>query len=127
MRYLTLQDVSNLHNKMIEQMQGLQGANPQQIKLLDSALMQIQNDDYYPLFLDKLTHLIFACVKFHPFLDGNKRTALLISRAFIMMNHPELLVEDFYLQLEDVIVEVASGEISKEKLKEILKNVLNLV
>lgn len=53
-----------LHQQMIEAMQGLKGVNPQQIELLESALQQIQNDDYYPNFIDKLTHIVFACVKF---------------------------------------------------------------
>ncbi|WP_346265096.1 Fic family protein [Campylobacter sputorum] len=42
----------------------------------------MQNDDFHPNFIDKITHLIFACVKFHPFLDGNKRTAIHISYVF---------------------------------------------
>ena len=109
---------------MIEAMQGLKGKNPQQIQLFDSALQQIQNDDYYPCFIDKLTHLIFACVKFHPFLDGNKRTALLVARTFIVMNHREMLPTNFYQQLEDVIVDLAANRISKEHLQEILKNLL---
>lgn len=124
MRYLELQDAITLHEKMIELMGGLNGVNPQQIGLLDSALNQIQNDDYYPSFLDKLTHLIFACVKFHPFLDGNKRTALLIARTFIKLNCPQLLPKNFYQNLEEVVVELAEDKINKEKLKEILKELL---
>lgn len=36
---------------------------------LASALEHIKNDDYYPTITDKITHLIFSCVKFHPFAD----------------------------------------------------------
>lgn len=67
MRYLSLQEAKIMHDDIIDEIGGLKGVNPQQIGLLDSALSQIQNDDYYPHFLDKLTHLMFACVKFHPF------------------------------------------------------------
>ena len=88
MRYLSLQEVLELHDRMIQAMGGLSGANPKQIALLDSALTQIQNDDYYPSFIDKLTHLMFACVKFHPFIDGNKRTALLIGQHFYQNKLP---------------------------------------
>lgn len=123
MRYLALDDVIKLHDKMIQTMGGLKGANPKQIALLDSALTQIQNDDYYPSFIDKLTHIMFACVKFHPFADGNKRTALLIGDAFIMLNH-KATPKDFYQRLEDVIVSVASDEISKDELKQILSDML---
>lgn len=76
--------------------------------------------------MDKLTHLIFSCVKFHPFLDGNKRTAIYIADAFIELNHPEILREDLYEKLEDVVVDVASGKIDKENLKKILIEILGL-
>jgi len=124
MKYLNIQDVMTLHQQMIEAMQGLKGVNPQQIELLESALQQIQKDDYYPNFIDKLTHIVFACVKFHPFLDGNKRTALLVARTFIVMNYPKILLENFYQNLEDVVVAVAEGKTTKEELREILQNLL---
>ncbi|SUX12649.1 type II toxin-antitoxin system death-on-curing family toxin [Campylobacter upsaliensis] len=124
MRYLSLQEVLELHDRMIQAMDGLNGANPKQIALLDSALTQIQNDDYYPSFIDKLTHLMFACVKFHPFIDGNKRTALLLGRTFIKINYPASLPTDFYQRLEDVIVSVASDTISKDELAQILSAML---
>jgi len=34
---------------------------------LESVLAHIQNDDYYPSFVDKLTHLVFSANKFHCF------------------------------------------------------------
>lgn len=123
MRYLSLQEVQKIHDDMLDEIGGLKGANPKQIALLDSALTQIQNDDYYPSFIDKLTHIMFACVKFHPFADGNKRTALLIGDVFIMLNH-KATPKDFYQKLEDVIVSVASDEISKDELKQILSDML---
>nr|WP_317403975.1 Fic family protein [uncultured Helicobacter sp.] len=123
MRYLSLQEVQIMHDDIINEIGGLSGANPKQIALLDSALTQIQNDDYYPSFIDKLTHIMFACVKFHPSLECNKRTALLIGDAFIMLNH-KATPKDFYQKLEDVIVSVASDEISKDELAQILSAIL---
>ncbi len=85
MKYLSLEQVISLHSDIMESMNGLQGYNSTQITYLESTLTHIQNDEFYPSFLDKLTHLIFSCVKFHPFLDGNKRTALYIAKAFIKL------------------------------------------
>ena len=34
---------------------------------LESILCHIQNDDYYPTFLDKLLHLFYCSCKFHCF------------------------------------------------------------
>mgnify|MGYP006874849085 CR=1 FL=1 len=33
---------------------------------IESVLTHIQNDDYYPTFVDKLTHLFFCVCKFSP-------------------------------------------------------------
>ena len=44
------------------------------------------------------------------FLDGNKRTALYLAKAFIKLNYPKLVRDDFYERLEDVVVAVASDE-----------------
>lgn len=45
---------------------------------------------------------------------------------FIELNHPEILREDLYEKLEDVVVDVASGKIDKENLKKILIEILGL-
>lgn len=126
MKYLSFEDAITLHDKMIEVMGGLQGFDSSRVSYLESALEHIKNDDFYPSFLDKLTHLVFCCVKFHPFLDGNKRTAILIARVFVLINAPEILPDDFYERLENVVVCVASDEIDKDSLKAILAEVLNL-
>ena len=125
MRYLNLQEVQTMHDDIIDEIGGLKGSNPKQIALLDSVLTQIQNDEYYPSFIDKLTHLVFACVKFHPFSDGNKRTAIYIAKAFIIINYLDSLPLDFYQRLEDIIVGVANDSVSKEELTQILSNILD--
>ena len=126
MNYLSLEDAIALHDKMIEIMGGLDGFDSSRVGYLESALEHIKNDDFYPNFLDKLTHLIFCCVKFHPFLDGNKRSAILIARVFVLINAPEILPNDFYERLENVVVGVANDEINKDSLKAILTEILSL-
>ena len=126
MQYLSLEDAIALHDKMIKIMGGLDGFDSSRVGYLESALEHIKNDDFYPNFLDKLTHLIFCCVKFHPFLDGNKRSAILIARVFVLINAPEILPNDFYERLENVVVGVASDEIKKDSLKAILAEILSL-
>ena len=124
MRYLTLDEALILHGDIMQEMQGLKGFNKAQIGLLDSALTQIKNDEFYPEFLDKITHLMFACIKFHPFLDGNKRSAIYLANAFVEFNCSELLPNDFYQKLENVVVDVASDKINKDEFKGLLDGIL---
>lgn len=72
MIYLSLEDSLKIHDTIIEEMQGLSGYNKTNLGYLDSALEHIKNDDFYPNFVDKLTHIMFSCIKFHPFNDEIK-------------------------------------------------------
>ncbi|MCR8685058.1 type II toxin-antitoxin system death-on-curing family toxin [Campylobacter ureolyticus] len=124
MKYLNISQVIKLHTQIIAVSGGLDGYNKTQISYLNSVCENIKNDEYYPTFLDKLTHLIFSCVKFHPFLDANKRTALHIGLALILINFPDLKIDDYYIKMEDIVINVADGSVSKDKLKEELNKIL---
>ena len=41
-------------------------------------------NDWYPTFVDKLTHLFFCTCQFHCFSDGNKRLAITLSTLFLL-------------------------------------------
>lgn len=126
MKYLSINEAITLHDDIMDTMDGLKGFDKSRVAYLESALEHIKNDDFYPSFLDKLTHLMFCCVKFHPFLDGNKRSAIYLAKAFIKLNVPQSLPNDFYTKLENIVVNVASDEMSKEQLRDFLANLLSL-
>lgn len=76
--YLTLEQAEQIHRKTITYSGG--GTyEPLDVGKLDSVLQHIQNDLYYPTFVDKLTHLFFCTCEFHCFADGNKRLAITLS------------------------------------------------
>lgn len=119
MRYFHLSFAIDYHDDMLARIGGLAGHNKTQIAYLDSALEQIQNDDYYPDFISKLTHIIFSCVKFHPFLDGNKRTAIYLGYHFANINNITC-TNCYFIAMEDVVVKIADNSVSKDELKNIL-------
>ncbi|QKG28751.1 type II toxin-antitoxin system death-on-curing family toxin [Campylobacter sp. RM16187] len=120
MRYFDINEAIELHDIIMSEIGGKRGFNESQISLLDSVISSIQNDDYYPSFIDKLTHLIFSCVKFHPFLDGNKRSAIFLAIFFMELNDKADIYEEFAALMEDVVVEVAAGNINKDELRLII-------
>ncbi|AQW85584.1 Fic/DOC family protein [Campylobacter pinnipediorum subsp. caledonicus] len=124
MKYFKIQDAITLHDYIISDMGGASGYNKESIGYLSSALDQIQNDEFYPDFIDKLTHLVFACVKFHPFLDGNKRTAIYLGIFFLELNGFDGYFVHFATIMEDVVVDLASGKIDKEGLREVIYNII---
>ncbi|OFL15557.1 type II toxin-antitoxin system death-on-curing family toxin [Aerococcus loyolae] len=114
----------NIHDYVIDEIGGLKGIKD--YGQLESVLIHIQNDDYYPSFLDKLTHLVFSLVKFHMFNDGNKRTAISLGGYFMNLNHYTYAVDDFIIEMEDIVVKVAENSISKDDLKIIIKDILDI-
>ena len=123
MIYLNLEDSLRIHDTIIKEMQGLSGYNKTSLGYLDSALEHIKNDDFYPNFVDKLTHLMFSCIKFHPFNDGNKRTSIFLAMHFLDVN--EKNIKNFAQNMEDVVVKIAEDNLTKEDLRNIIQNYLN--
>lgn len=73
--YLSLEQAIEVHRKTVE-VSGGGALGHLELGKLESVLDHIQNDDYYPTFEEKLTHLFFCACKFHCFQDGNKRIAI---------------------------------------------------
>lgn len=92
---------------------------------LESILTHIQNDDYYPTFIDKLTHLFFSVCQFHCFENGNKRMAIVISADFLLLNGYTFYLDRFFNESENISIHVAAGNISKEFLHRIFKALFN--
>jgi death-on-curing protein len=86
--------------------------------LLESALARPQNILAYAESAPSLAALAaayaFGISSNHPFVDGNKRTALLVSFAFLDVNGLEVTAsqEDAFL----TILGLAAGEISEDQL-----------
>jgi death-on-curing protein len=88
-------------------------------------LEHIQNDDYYPGFADKLTHLFFGACKFHCFADGNKRIAITLCAQMLLLNGYLYCAGDFIRDMENISYHVAAGNIDKALLGEIIEAFLN--
>lgn len=91
---------------------------------IESVLMHIQNDDYYPTFVDKLTHLFFCVCKFHSFEDGNKRLAITLSVQFLLVNGYLAVAQTFFRETENISYHVAAGHIDKDLLHDILDSIM---
>jgi len=122
--YLALEQAIDVHRKTVEVSGG--GATGHiELGKLDSVLQNIQNDDYYPTFDAKLTHLFFCACKFHCFADGNKRIAITLCAQMLLLNGYLRSVNAFIRESENISYHVAAGAISKELLGEWITAVLN--
>lgn len=122
--YLALEQVIEIHQKTVE-ISGGGSTGHIELGKLDSVLQNIQNDDYYPTFDAKLTHLFFCACKFHCFADGNKRIAIALCAQMLLLNGYLRSVHAFIRESENICYHVAAGAISKELLGEWILAVLS--
>ncbi|EPH10272.1 death-on-curing family protein [Campylobacter ureolyticus ACS-301-V-Sch3b] len=129
MNYLDMKQVISLHDDIMDEINGLKGYNKTQANYLEAALEHITNNEYYLTFYDKLAHLIYSIIKFHPFYSGNKAVAIYAGMAFMLINksdiaNNELLIQDFYTKMENASVKIDKNEITKDDLIQILTEIL---
>ena len=122
--YLTLDQAKAIHAKTI-QYSGGGTTEPLDTGKLESVLAHIQNDDYYPTFIDKLTHLFFCTCEFHCFADGNKRLAITLSAQFLLFNGYMSVAKNFFAITENISYHVAAGKIGKDLLHEIMTAIMD--
>lgn len=119
----SIEEVTEIHRKTIE----ISGGGTDGIINLHSlkaCLEHIRNDDYYPTFVDKLTHLFFVANKSHSFLDGNKRIAIALGMKFLINNGYLFIVQKFAEKMESVSYQLAVSRINKDLLHEIIHSII---
>ena len=114
--FLTYDEIARLHIIQIEMYGGSHGIREQ--GLLDSALAMPRagfgdaylHEDIFEMAAAYLYHIAMN----HPFIDGNKRTALAAADVFLRLN-------DFVLTLTpddayDLVIGVCEGDVTKKQL-----------
>lgn len=81
--------------------------------LLDSAMARPVNlaGNGEPDVADLAAAYAFGIARNHPFVDGNKRTAAMVSETFLILNGYELTATD--AELVVAIIALAGGELSE--------------
>lgn len=123
--YLSLEEALQIHQSTIINSGG-GDMGELDVGKLDSVLNHIQNDDYYPTFLDKMVHLFFCACKFHSFVDGNKRIAITLTAMFLLKNGYMAIANVYFREMENISYHVAAGHIDEDLLRRILKAILDM-
>lgn len=110
--YFDTSHAIDTHNKIIEISGGKLGTRD--MGLIDSVLAHVRNDDYYPTFYEKLTHIVYSIIMNHAFDDGNKRSSIALGGFFLTINGYEKRVGVFILEMENIVLWVARKKIDKK-------------
>jgi death-on-curing protein len=121
MRYLTLHEVLEAHERILQQSGGEPGVL--NVGALESALAQPRmpfgGQDLYPTMVERAAALGFSLIQNHPFVDGNKRTAHAAMETFLVLNGYQ--IEATVAEQEDMILQVAAGKSGREVFTEWLR------
>ncbi|MDH3745430.1 MAG: type II toxin-antitoxin system death-on-curing family toxin [Acidobacteriota bacterium] len=120
--FLTLDEVLALHEDQIQRYGGNPGLRDS--GLLSSALGAVSSTFdgrflHQSLFEMAAAYLFYLCQN-HPFVDGNKRTALASALTFLWMNDLEVEVDGD--ALTDLVLGVAEGRTTKATIAVFLQN-----
>jgi death-on-curing protein len=116
MRYLSLGEVVNLHQAVLDQSGGATGVRD--LGMLESALAQPRatfgGADLHPTLVGKAAALGFSLAMNHPFVDGNKRIAHAAMEVFLLLNGAE--IKAALDEQERLMLELAAGNVTREEL-----------
>jgi death-on-curing protein len=111
MNYLTPEQVLFIHYRLIEETGGSHGIRD--LSMLQSALARpmatFDRKDLYPDLFSKAASLMHSIIKNHPFVDGNKRTAIAVASIFLFRNGYNFKVSN--KELERFTLKVAREDI----------------
>ena len=121
MRYLTVEQVLFLHARLIAETGGSHGVRD--LGLLQSAIARPQASfegvDLYPDLFTQAAALLDSLARNHPFIDGNKRTAIAAAALFLRRNGYQLTASN--KEVVTFMMAVAQGELSLEAMTDWLR------
>jgi death-on-curing protein len=121
--FLTLAELIEIHRNQIE----LYGGNPgiRDITLVSSAIVipksTFDGDFLHGGLLEMAAAYVYHIYQNHPFVDGNKRVALVAGLVFLKLNG--ISIEDPRGELYSLMMRVAAGKTGKDAIAATLKRI----
>jgi death-on-curing protein len=114
--YLTAEQVLFIHARLIAQTGGSHGVRDLGLLLsaVARAMATFDGQDIYPDLFTKAAALLESLIGNHPFVDGNKRTAITSAALFLQYNNVRLRTDN--QELVDFSLKCAQGFVSLEQM-----------
>lgn len=119
--FLTTEQVLFIHDQMVKRFGGSHGVRD--LRLVESAVGRPKStfggEYLYNSIFDKAAALLQSLLKNHPFVDGNKRTALTSAGLFLKKNNYKLI--NNHQEEVEFAVRVDNGNLTVEQISKWLK------
>ena len=122
MRIMTVEQVIELHRKLIQATGGLDGVKD--AGLIESSLSSAFNAyfgvNHYPSIEEKAARFCYSLVNNHAFCDGNKRIGVYVMLVFLELNG--IVLKQTNEEIVKLGVGVASSELDYDSILEYIRN-----
>lgn len=122
MKKLSPEDILYLHYMVIEDFGGKHGVRDKArlLSLAESPYLHVFGKELYISVFDKAAVYMKSIISDHPFVDGNKRTAVIVAAVFLSRNGEVINTKP--IDLADFAVRVATEKLSIEAIATWLKD-----
>jgi len=112
-RWIRLHEAEAMHAQQIAEYGGLAGTRD--AGLFESAMARPENLAAYgdPDVCDLAAAYAFGLARNHPFADGNKRTAFVVSVVFMLLNGRDLTATE--VEVVETFLKLAAGEMAESE------------
>jgi len=111
--WIEFEDICFIHDQQISNYGGFMGIRD--VGVIESAISRPKNVAIYQDnadVSDLASAYAFGIARYHGFIDGNKRTAWMVSRLFLLVNGYQISFNEY--DAEETMVQLAEGELSQE-------------
>lgn len=118
--WISVEELTVIHEQVIETTGGVHGLiNPGGIEsALARPFLTVDKKEMFPSLEEKIAALIEGIIIFHPFIDGNKRTALVAADVCLRLNGYRIIPS---VEIETFVWAIARGEKSLKEIAQWLK------
>ncbi|MCX7780625.1 MAG: type II toxin-antitoxin system death-on-curing family toxin [Negativicutes bacterium] len=105
MRYLTLEEIIYIYTEIIQRTGGQPGISDESVleSVLNKPLVAFEGEELYPDLFTKVAVFMYSLINSRPFVDGNKRTALICAMFLLRSNGYQVIAP------KDSLVELVQG------------------
>ena len=119
---LTVDEIINIHSKLIAKTGGIDGLRDKGLleSAVFSALGGFGDEEVYPSTQEKASRLMYSIINNHAFIDGNKRIGVVVMLSTLRLNGIELK----YTQEEliELGLNTASGKAGYDHILDFIKS-----
>ncbi|MBW9144779.1 type II toxin-antitoxin system death-on-curing family toxin [Clostridium sp. CM027] len=122
MKYITIEYVLKLHEKLILATGGSNGIRDMELlkSSIENSKTTFGGEDLYKSIEEKCSNICYSIINNHTFIDGNKRTGIYVMLILLEYNGIKLLFTQ--KELMDLGLGIAKGELEQKKISEWIKN-----